>query len=142
MPQPGDVARPGHPVAAGRLQRSREAVKYKSYSRDPDALTTAKVRAGWRRQHIHNDAGGGQGAWMAQQNACSKQPVKHHLNGPQLPPSALVAALTQPSSHEAGWRPRPEVLELLSICEHSHQARVSAGAVFEPYATPDCLSML
>jgi hypothetical protein len=46
---------------------------------------------------------------------------------PQKPPSRLIQQLTKQSTHVNGWRPKPEVVELLNIAEHSHQVRRRAA---------------
>jgi ADP-heptose:LPS heptosyltransferase len=46
----------------------------------------------------------------------------------QWSPSQLIADLTQPVVHAEGWRPKPQVVELLNIAEHSHKVSPDSAA--------------
>jgi len=75
------------------------AVKYKSYSKDADPLLLAKVRLKACPQ-------------------CDKDGVRHCscaiIADLQWTPSQLIAGLHRPTLHAPGWRPKPQIVELLS----------------------------
>jgi hypothetical protein len=117
---------------------ARETVRYKTYSKGDDPLIAAKVRgpgraawrlgAAWRRgavrrQHVARECS--EALPLAVRHVfCDSHTLPRIAPLPlQWTPSQLVASLSQPVRHGGGWRARPHILDLLSLGDHSHQAR-------------------
>lgn len=95
---------------------NEDTVKYKSYSKCEDALVFAKVSVGcipaaaW---NAHPKGSMTDPMALAPSLACSSTS--------QWTPSQHIADLEHPSLHAEGYRPKPEVVQLLNIAEHTHK---------------------
>ncbi len=107
-------------------QRAEKAVlPYRKYDKQPDPQSLTKVRSA--RGPASNSGIMGQpcaGACIAAQPRLTPPCTRTHRVRAQKVPSQLIQQLTAPATHVNGWRPKPKILELLNLADHSHQVRV------------------
>lgn len=54
-----------------------------------------------------------------------------HMTCTQWSPSQLIEDLNQPTLHAEGHRPKPQVLQLLNIADHTHQVQQLCTAMLQ-----------